>query len=312
MCGRAGLTRPARTFYNAVMRTWITLLALIGGLTAGSGGTSGYPYLNIPVSVDEALLGLGSGVIPGPTSLRINPAAWPTQRTAALQGISYLAGIRGLGAFYVPNQRMAFALYGWTSGSMPRTDTLGNPVGNFSTTHSAFTGYYHQPFRGKGIWGIGVSLYYQGIAEYNALALGLDLGVVYPIPDRPVTVGVSLRHLGVEVKPLAQRRSNPGPEFDVMAAWHLQNLDVTAGFGLTPNHALFTLGSLWRVNALLSVGLGFSSKGLEANVGRERDILNGFSAGFKVHHRTLTFGYAYSPLGELGDIHRISLEFARF
>ncbi len=308
--GRAGLTRPAPTFYNAVMRIWILCFVLLGTLEAG--GTVGYTYLQIPVSVDEALLGIGLGALPGPTSLRVNPAAWPTARTASLQGISYLAGVQGLGVFYVPSQDWALSLYGWNSGRMTRTDTLGRELGDFSTTHSALSGYYHRPFLGRGTLGIALSLYYQGIAEYNAVAAGMDVGVLYPLAEKPVTLGAAIRHVGVELKSMAHQRSNPGPELNLMGAWRFPTVQLAAGIAWTPGNATFTLGTLWQVSSLLTVGLGFSSKGLEANVGRERDFLNGWSAGFKLHHRKLVFGYAYTPLGELGDIHRISLELTPF
>lgn len=296
-------------FYNVFMfsQTIVNIL-LISGLL-GNQGSAGYSYLRIPLSAEEAIFGYGFAALRNTPLNHYNPAVLGTKGSFNIYGISYLAGIRAGGLSYNLKNDIGLTLFGINSGSMTKMDTLGNELGTFSTNHIALKGSYNRDVTNSLVMGLSLGFLYQGIDKYNALGIGVDFGMTFDPPNIPVTLGAVLRNLGFELKPFDSVRVNPTPELVLSSVSEVFGAEIAGGISLSADRSAFSIGVIYLLNRFISVGVGFNSIGLQANIGGGEDILNGWNAGLRISLRNLMFGYVFTPWGPLGDIHRIEVTF---
>ena len=298
-------------FYNVSMAVqMLSNLLLISGLL-GNPGSAGYSYLRIPVSVEEAIFGYGFAALKNANLNHYNPAILGMGGSFNLYGISYLAGVMAGGLSYNFGENMGITLFGVNSGAMTKTDTLGNELGTFSTNHIVLKGLYSKNVSKSVVAGLSLDLLYQGIDRYNAIGIGIDLGVKFEPGYMPVSIGAVIRHLGYELTPFDSVRVNPTPDLVLSGAYDVSGLEIGAGVSLSTDRSAVSIGAMYKVNRFISAGLGFNSIGLQANLGGGEDILNGWNAGIRINVRNITVGYAFTPWGPLGDIHRIEVSFGR-
>ena len=79
--------------------------------------------------------------------------------------------------------------------------------------------------------------------------------------------------------------------------------DYSLDYGINLSFA-----SEMRVQKFVSVQFGYQSRGKSYHLERGRDILAGMNFGVKVGAiRGITVVYAFSPLGAVGDVHRLEV-----
>ena len=290
----------------------IAILILAGqALWAVDKGDLGYDYLRIPPSVNGHLFMYSMVAYPhGADILNYNPALM-SEREADFAASSYIAGVK-LGSLSLSSGgKWGLSLFYLTSGTMDEIDENGEVTGSFSTSHLAIGAARKEKLRERMDVGATFKLLYQGIDGYSSFALAFDLGVSYRPGREGLTFGASLRNLGYEVKPFVDERAMLPTELLLGAVYEIGSLTLGAGISSALDQPFaLSLTGLWSPSPFLEVGLGYTTERGDLKTGGERDILNGLSAGFNASVRGVHVGYSYTPFGDFGDIHTLSLGYS--
>jgi len=181
-----------------------------------------------------------------------------------------------------------------TFGGIEERDAGGNLVRTFSLTTASASAAFARPLSSHAFVGLSVGFRIQNGSVMNEKVVPFGLGVGWQLDN--VRIGAS-----------AQGLLAPMPAYQVSAAWRGR----AAG-----------LGFLVTGGAILRQGEDRAGIGVESMVGRilrvrvgyvlplQKSDLRTFSnlgAGFGLTYRALGFDYAFLPLGDLGQVHRIQM-----
>lgn len=181
---------------------------------------------------------------------------------------------------------------------------------------------------GYGSWGVGAKIDWQNIDGHHLAAFGLDAGVTIDPRWERVKIGVSIRNMGSELGS-NKDHSTPTPTesslavskklahlpLTIYAASHLRrsgegdwDVDFLPGepglaFGAGGEFELIPGGA----DKPIFLRFGYRSIGQGLRVGNSADTFAGLTFGLGLSIRTLTFDYAFAPMGALGQIHRMGV-----
>lgn len=167
-----------------------------------------FNFLRLPVSAHIAALG-GTNVSlidDDATLVFHNPATinFVTSKTVNLNYMTYMQGCKTASAAFVKglDQRSSWAVTGqyMDYGSMKETTIYNEVLGNFSARDIALGGTFAYALTDKINGGITAKFISSTIASYNALAVGVDLGLNYCDASGDFSVGLVARNLGGQVK----------------------------------------------------------------------------------------------------------------
>ncbi len=226
---------------------------------------------------------------------------------------SYLVGTNYGGFLFSPNKDLTAGLLFFSDGGQDEVNYEGVKVGTYSSTYIAlFAGrvlpYSYNFGDKKVVLGVLGKLLYQSIAEKKSLAFAFDGGAHLALSGK-LTLGASLRNLGVEVKRFYEKRYFPPPVISAGGSFRVsKKLQVLFSMGVELNYG-FILDTGIKITPLdlLTVEAGYSLKGRELNTGSNLDILNGLAGGFNLKVKNLEIGYSVMPMGELGLTHYIGV-----
>jgi len=316
-------------------RLGVLLIALMGmgGPVAAQPGAelASFQLLQIEPSARTAALGGAyTAVADGDVNaLFYNPAV-PGPATSQSASVSYLnhladfnAGslayshtLRSLGTTVHGGLRFAH----W--GTLEGRDRFGNPTGDFGAGETVLT---TGAARSTGALRYGANLHimYANIERANALALALDLGGVYRVPEHQLAVGASLRHLGGMLDGFGSTRDplpldlqlgisktlDHLPLFLTATAYDLTNLSDGITGGETVDHVLshLTFGAELQPGDVLRLRAGYNHRRSAELALTDRFDFAGLGLGFGVTVSGLTVDYAYNSWSNLGGVHRLTL-----
>jgi len=167
-----------------------------------------YNFLRLPISAHAAAMG-GSGVaiIEDDASLIFhNPALLSTvsDKSVGLNYMNYMSGSNMLSASFT---RVATERASWGAtaqyinyGSMSERTDEGVETGNFNAKDIALAGYFSYLLTDHLAGGVAAKVVTSYIADYNAIALGVDLGLNYYDPDHGWSASLVAKNLGGELK----------------------------------------------------------------------------------------------------------------
>ena len=167
-----------------------------------------FNFLRLPVSAHIAALG-GTNVSlidDDATLVFHNPAAinFVTDKTVNLNYMTYMQGSKTASAAFVRglNERSSWAVTGqyMDYGSMKETTIYNEVLSDFSARDIALGGTFAYALTDKLNGGITAKFVSSTIASYNALAVGIDLGLNYCDSLGDFSVGLVARNLGGQVK----------------------------------------------------------------------------------------------------------------
>lgn len=270
-------------------------------------GETGYNYLKIPQGPWGRLYQAAYVAFEGdPFEIFHNPASPKPYKTIGADVTKYVAGIAQGSFAYCLSPDIGFGASFLNSGSMTKTDSQGNELGTFSTNHLALLISKRKVIGPRLDGGANLKLLYQGIDTKNSFALAFDLGALYKPPFPSLSVGASIRNLGYEIKPFIDKRFLLPVQLDLGASYKILGIKVGAGAVFSIDYPIaVSFAGEYRVLPMMTLGIGYTSKGKELSTGSGEDIINGFSfaASFKIFKVSLQ--YVFTPFGKLGDIHRI-------
>ncbi len=289
----------------------LALLILCPAGPAAAAGTAALPFLKLDQGAAAAAMGGAYCASGGGDAWGVfyNPAeaALAARRELALGHNEWVQGIRNETAVYLSPLSGGAALYGGLnalfSGGMDKYDEAGAKTGTFSSREAALLAGGALPLGRDWYGGAALKGLYQAIPGETGYALGGDAGLLKRAGDW--TFGASASNFGSAMK-LASASAPLPLVLRAGAAWELPgrlrleaDLVKPGESAVAPAagaEASFRAGP----DAEFFLRAGFSG-------GRSDLAGPGAALGLGLRNGDLRLDYAFSPYGDLGDSHRVTV-----
>lgn len=232
--------------------------------------------------------------------------------------VAYSHTIRGLGTTVGGGLRFVH----W--GELEGRNEFGEPTGSFNAGDVALSLSAARAFGARWRYGATVHVVHAGIETARATGLAGDVGVLYRWPAQQLSVGASLRNVGVvldafgphgdDTLPLDLRLSVSKqlahlPLRLVVSGYDLTALDEGLADGSTADDVLshIVLGGEFQLGSAFRARFGYNHRQSQELAFDDRLDLAGLSAGFGLLVGQLTIDYAYSSWSDLGGLHQFTL-----
>lgn len=235
---------------------------------------TGYNFLRLPVSAHAAALGGDNiSVIDDDEALIFsNPALLSSvsDKSLNLNYMSYMEGAKTASASFnrTVKDRASWAVSAQylDYGRMKETDETGLQTGDFSAKDISLSGYFAYLLTDRLSGGIATKLITSYIADYNSVAVGVDLGLNYYDPDTEWSLSVTLKDLGGELK--AYNENYNRMPFDIQAGVskqfantplrvHVTIIDINHPHYKLVNHLVAGADALLSDNFWIGIGYNF-------------------------------------------------------
>jgi len=317
-----GVVRPRGCCFALIL-----LLAAVPRGTVAQTNTV-YDFLRSDMNARAAgLAGSFVSITDDPTTLFYNPASLGTL-TCPRGTVGFFKNLMDINAGSIAyGQRLndSSALDGTIAGGIiyqnygtfAETDESGETIGSFSAGDLAFVAGYANTLDENLYWGASVKYIYSSIAGYSSSALAGDFGILYNLPESRLSIGASIRNLGFQLKTYLGTREDLPVDATLGASFTPKGLPLLLNFDL---HKLnqtvenfgqrfrsFTLGGEFTVSRVILLRFGFNNEQRKDLVLGSTSGMTGFSGGLGINVRTYRLDYAISSLGNIGNLHRISV-----
>jgi len=277
--------------------------------------TSAATFLKIPVSARAVSLG-GNTVVLGSDIGNIgeNPAILGFIKQYEFQ-TSYGSYVEGYNFFNISYglkndlANLGISVTRLSASDFEGRDIEGTPTGNFSASDMAFNISAAKSFKNFSL-GINIKYISSKIENEFASAIGIDAGFIF-WEDKgiryPYRIGFSIRNLGTRIKYISESEELPLIACVGLGMTINNSMDIGINISnnLTENTFEFGVGAIFNITKNLSLIGGFrreiNNQSIESSV---PFIFNG-GIGFKISN--LNLDYAFVPLGDIGNTHRISV-----
>lgn len=180
---------------------------LISVLTWAQDSQTGYNFLRLPVSAHAAALGSDNiSIIEDDPSLMFhNPALLSSvsDKSLNLNYMNYMEGANAASASFskIVKEKATVGIMAQflDYGKMKEVDEHNVQTGEFSAKDIAIAGALSYQLGTNIVGGITARLITSYIGDYNAFAMGVDLGVNYYDPEKEWSVSAAVKNLGGEL-----------------------------------------------------------------------------------------------------------------
>lgn len=180
---------------------------LISVLTWAQDSQTGYIFLRLPVSAHAAALGSDNiSIIEDDPSLMFhNPALLSSvsDKSLNLNYMNYMEGANAASASFskIVKEKATIGVMAQflDYGKMKEVDEHNVQTGEFSAKDIAIAGALSYQLGTNIVGGITARLITSYIGDYNAFAMGVDLGVNYYDPEKEWSVSATVKNLGGEL-----------------------------------------------------------------------------------------------------------------
>ena len=180
---------------------------LISVLTWAQDSQTGYNFLRLPVSAHAAALGSDNiSIIEDDPSLMFhNPALLSSvsDKSLNLNYMNYMEGANAASASFskIVKEKATIGVMAQflDYGKMKEVDEHNVQTGEFSAKDIAIAGALSYQLGTNIVGGITARLITSYIGDYNAFAMGVDLGVNYYHPEKEWSVSATVKNLGGEL-----------------------------------------------------------------------------------------------------------------
>jgi hypothetical protein len=285
---------------------------------------STYVFLRNDASARAAGLG-GSfvSIVNDPNGIFVNPAIIGTldSREISIGFFKNLVDINAGNACYGQHVED----FGWVGagiqyvnyGSMTQTDESGNRLGTFSANDLALTVNYSNLMYDNLTYGINAKFIFSSIAEYRSTAIAFDVGLLYSMPEKLLTFGLSATNIGRQTNSYIDTREALPFNISIGVSKQLEHLPLLmcinfhrlndADLSFIDHLKSFSLGGEFTLSSVIKLRVGYNNQ-------RRQDLklgtssgMAGFSLGGSIFVKGYVVDYAYNSFGAVGATHRISL-----
>ena len=204
-------------------------------------------------------------------------------------------------------------------GTFKRTGEEGQYLGDFSAGEFALTLGYAGLLKPRLSYGVNAKLIYSSIAEISSSAAALDFGVEFVVvPDRFI-VGAGILNLGTQLDPYYSTREKLPLDFKIgfsvfpehfpgaiMVDWHKLNQTMDNFFERFKD---FSVGVEFTASPNVQLRIGYNNEDRRELKIDQSAGMAGFSVGGGFSSDMYLIDYAFSSLGKIGALHRISVGF---
>jgi len=266
----------------------------------------GFEYLQVDPVAQRAGMGYALGA--DGYSVQYNPSGlcYSSEAYYSASYLNYIGGTHFGFLGYEKNQ-IGLGIRYFYSGSIKKTDALGNDFGSFCTNFIDLTfgkGFFYNDI------GLGASLklVYENIDSLFSLGGGVDIGGMYFLTDANIQIGLAIKNLGTCIKPFIDQKESMPYEINLGVAKRLE--DGWVGVDLVKPALIdfgLRIGGEYSLNPLFSIKASYNTIQSSMRTGNGGDILTGIMVGFAIRKNSLLINYVYAPYFDLGGGHRISI-----
>ena len=166
-----------------------------------------YNFLRLPLSAHAAALG-GDNITMTDDDVMMmfhNPAliTGTSVGTLGLQYMNYMSGCNNVSAAYnmVVKEKwnIGIGIDYMGYGSIRHTDADNNDMGTYNASEMAFYGTLGYELASNLAGGISLKYVYGNISSYNSMAVAVDLGLNYYLPESEWSFGIAVKNLGGQI-----------------------------------------------------------------------------------------------------------------
>jgi hypothetical protein len=284
------------------------------GLYAGA-GSDGAAFLKIEAGARAAGMGGAfTAVADDASSVFYNPAgpALVRSKEIMLAHNEWLAGLRNEHAAYVHPVSSRLTLFTGVTAliipSLAKYDSMGNNTGSFSAMDGAAGAGFAWAAREDVLLGLFAKTVFQRADKESASSFAGDLGVISDAGN-DVRLGAAIQNLGAPMRLYKENFALPvtyrgGGAYRLKDMLWLTAEAIKAG----QSDAALAVGAEGQATSIHGETV-FGRLGYKS--GRSKNAGPGISAGVGFRSGNFQVDYAFSPFGDLGNTHRVSVT-ARF
>lgn len=166
-----------------------------------------YNFLRLPLSAHAAALG-GDNITMTDDDVMMmfhNPAliTGTSVGTLGLQYMNYMSGCNNVSAAYnmlvQEKWNIGIGIDYMGYGSIRHTDADNNDMGTYNASEMAFYGTLGYELASNLAGGISLKYVYGNISSYNSMAVAVDLGLNYYLPESEWSFGIAVKNLGGQI-----------------------------------------------------------------------------------------------------------------
>ena len=286
---------------------------------ASDAGSNAFSFLRIgegarPVAMGEVF----TTVVDDVNSIYWNPAGLGriTHQEITASYLSYIVDINSGHFGYVSPTSvggLGISITYLDYGKIEETtekEPIGEGLDYYRPSDIAMTASYGIKVNNKLSSGISVKAIYEEIQDYTANGVAIDLGMLYELPIKNLTLGFTAKNLGLQTKAFIEKKHDLPLVFDVGLGYSPFSKALKLGLVLfKPQDGDFNLnlGGEYNWRELIYLRTGYRGMGEDLKTGSGKDSLTGFCAGLGLNMKSYQLDYAFVPFNELGDTHRVSL-----
>lgn len=272
-------------------------------------GTRVFEFLKIDTTARPAAMGGAFvGIADDINALNYNPAGLGllNQNQISFMHNRWFQSVNQEYLAYSHNSGVGVAINYLNYGNIQET-TISNPrglgLGEFKSYDAAANFGYGNKINKNMFLGFSLKYVKEKISEYNSWAVASEFGCLYITPIEKLTAGLVLKNISTKVKFIDTTEELPlivktGVGYKTMEDKLTIGIDI--GRQMDNEKTFFNTGAEYLIIEFLALRCGINTR-------NETDT--GITGGFGVNYCDFNLDYAYSPYGDLGDTHKITLTY---
>jgi hypothetical protein len=277
-------------------------------------------------TISARMAGLGGATVAitqDPANVVINPAVLTTTDSSAVTAtfIKHVLDINAGYASYSTNVEsvgdMAFTVGYLNYGTFQRTSGVGDRTGTFGANDLAVSVSVANELDSMLSYGVTAKVLHSTIPDMSSTAVAVDAGLLYRVPAKRVTIGLSILNLGTQLSTYDGTRDRLPLDMRIGVSHRLRGLPLLVNASL--NHLTddvdnvldrlrnFSVGGELYLGKVVQARLSYDNRMRNTSGVNIASQLSGLSAGVGLRLPSLTIDYAYSALGAAAVMHRVSV-----
>lgn len=285
---------------------------------------SPFTFLRNTGSARSSALGGAFVSIPDdPSAVFFNPASVSTIKNRNFS-FTFFKHVLDVNSGSVSYQRkfenvgnLAFAATYTNYGSFDRTNNEGQLLGTFSANDFALGLTYSNILDTNFYYGVTAKIISSNIDKFSSLAVAIDFGLLYLIPEKNTSIGFSILHTGTQLKTFDGTRERLPLDVRIGISHRLRGLPLLLNFNFYnlseetrkffDRFLKFSIGGEFYFGENLNLRFGYDNNIRKySGTSKEKEFI-GFSAGLGVIFKEFNLDYGVSQIGASAIFHKFSL-----